>query len=222
MRDPEARADFLTSVKMYFLSMPEMQKVLEGNYELVFNTKSMDELVIAFVTLVGRFYRNPNFSREDKFRLFQRIQMNPHEDAKRLMKGEVATEIADEVIQKVGEIQMMIRNTKAMQTNIYDNQQLESQMFEKVMQSINSADRKQMFPIDVLLEPLSFPNETQLNHLKSQFGKLVQSAGPDKMKLLAHKLMELGIKMDNENNEMSFDINDFNISQLNSLIVSLL
>ncbi|KAL7714600.1 hypothetical protein QTN25_007905 [Entamoeba marina] len=206
----------LIALKMKIVSIPCIEKMIEGSYEKVFRSKTMSEMYFNFAPLVWKFFRNPSVPNSDKFQLFRFLWSSITED--------------DLVDKSFG---FQFNPLKVINLTIFSNEsyfninespsQKEIEMFNGFINSIKMFDQQQIVPIEQMIDPTYFnpllnntPSEfEQKKNLKRKIIEMFSKATPEQLGVYVQFLS-------NDSNwngwDFSFDISTLSLEELNQFI----
>ncbi|KAL7713047.1 Uncharacterized protein QTN25_009342 [Entamoeba marina] len=213
-------SELVTALKMVIVSLPNLERVIQGSYNKIFGSKTLAELFVYFVPLAWGYVRNKAVPIDEKIQFFRLFF--PNNDC-------------DEIIDKVHTINMFELDLKQINTfisNVHEKKMKilssppspeEKFFFSLVLQSTELMDKQQIAPIEKLVDPTYFspmsnqkPNETiQRMDVSSQVTKLFEHASSEQLE----KYVEFLQSEENWNGwDLKVDLSSISIVTLNHFL----
>ncbi|EAL48813.1 hypothetical protein EHI8A_009130 [Entamoeba histolytica HM-1:IMSS-B] len=212
---------FVTFVKMYLLSIPDIDNVLKGSYEKVFSCKSIEEMFITLSPLLNKYYRDESIPYEQRYNLFSRIQLNRYDTPLKCNPLYLLDEKSKNCILQAksnfDEIHKIVQNEV---DSHRCSPHISKDLFDAFLASSRNLEQLECIPITDLLEPLGCIGDRQYsfkkNKMENTLLRLLENATPEQLQ----RVVQLIQTQDNfDGVDLSFSIESLDLITLHKLIL---
>ncbi|KAL7712060.1 Uncharacterized protein QTN25_010298 [Entamoeba marina] len=170
--DNYAFSETVTAIKMIIVSLPNLEQVIQGNYDKIFKCKTLGELYLNINPLIRNYVKDKTIPTEEKLQFFKFF---------RYSHGTSIERIEDTPFQLNQNNLVEIFSSPPSPDDIYH--------FNLVIEMLDQMDKQQIAPIEKLIDPTYFspmsnqnPNETiQRMDASSQITKLFEHASSEQL-----------------------------------------
>ena len=145
-KDQTISRDTLTMAKIVALTLPGIEAILRGYYELLFSCATIEEFLFIFTPLSFEIFRSKDVSYEDKFtnfRLTNALCQNMHSHSHSAVLS------FDEFLAEFFALKTALAREQASES--------ERQAFDTFLGLIETLDKTQKYPLETLIDPFFFP-----------------------------------------------------------------
>ncbi|KAL7713049.1 Uncharacterized protein QTN25_009344 [Entamoeba marina] len=181
--DNYAFSEVVATIKMVIVSLPNLEQIIQGNYDKIFKCKTIGELYLNIRPLFRNYCRNKTIPTEEKL---QFIRFFHYPDG---LSPEMIENPPFQMNQN--DLGRFITNVQQKRVEIFSSPPSPEDIcfFNSVLEMTDQMDKQQIAPIEKLVDPTYFspmsnqnPNETiQRMDVSSQVTKLFEHASSEQL-----------------------------------------
>ncbi|EDR27128.1 hypothetical protein EDI_209460 [Entamoeba dispar SAW760] len=208
----------LTIAKAFITTVPDIDIILTGHYNIIFESKTVSELYLRWTPLFWNFLRNPNISFDNKLKLF--VYFSPYSEDPFQPNSVLIKMTDDQLMLVLSEI--IKRNNRLRMDPVFYQKYIKErnsvQQFEFFLQLLKAHDNMRKEPVEIIVDPFYFAGiELKRKEKRQELIQLIlkelQQANQNTLEQIFNSL-----KINQTQWDVELNLEQYSINELKSLL----